>query len=1211
MRRLQLLGLATALLAAFGGGSRADEKTPAAPQVAARPDFAPIDYNLNETPARPTPGWVKPIDQGEKNPALKGLFTPAGIKVEVVADAPAVVNPVGMKFADDGTPYVLEWRVAPTSGHKAYEVKHADGTVTTVNRMEKSTRDELKILKDENGDGVYETSRVVMNDLEIPSSLLLHDDWIYFSGCGRIIRRQVKDPGQGLFEVVKEEEIVKGLCGFHHHQASGLTMSSDGWLFITSGDDDNFGEGTDGSRATILRTGAVVRCRPDGTQLQEFARGFRNPYRDLCFDHFGNIFHVDNDQEDGSKFQGVRLMNILEGADYGWRLAGGAVCCRTDFERGAVFGERPGKTASMLKTGRGSPAGLLVYQGTKFPAFFRGLLIYPDVYRKLVRAYTVERKGSTFEVTSQFELMRSEDGLFRPCQAVMGPDGAIYIVDWRTDSGGAGRLWGDGVNGRIYRLTWDGLPDAPAIPRGEMTAWMKGANEGVEGLLIGLETLDFELRNRHVERLVKLGRSSPDDVREKLVAFIKDGSRSVHARAAAMGAACRFYDESVQESLIGALSDPAEEVRRLAADLLGRNATGRFAGEGVIAELTARDEESPAVIRALALALGRVGSQHPEEAIRHETAAELLVGFEGAYDVNGAENPEYDAALTDGWLRGFELMGKDGTDQLVELAASGQEEDREWLVAALERMRTRAAAAALDEILALDGQFRDQHMVRLFEAYRNILVAPPINAKAVGEWLSRHADATSDVKLAGLETVALVGGVEPETLLSLALSLLKNDDAETRRRTVDAIGRAKLTVAAPALLTVLKEADRGIAERRSILTALGQLRSSNLPFTGKPTPPGVELLLGDLAALALDEKSGELRGDMLAIIGQIDFSKAEPVALKLLESSDAGLQSAAVNVLGADAARAQRIGHSFLDGKLPKSLLPQVASVLRKHADGPQSAAFNKMLGDVYRGALLVKLDPAEVKRIEELVAKQGDVKRGMDLFLDVKRTQCVNCHKLEGVGGQVGPDLSKVWETHTIAKLMESIVDPSKEVKEGYATWTLETTGGQIYTGLKILDDANEVVIRESTGKDVRTAKTDVESLEVGQKSLMPEGLVGQLNFDEFVDLVAFMKSRDGQAALRGRLQQAYVLGPFPMTLDGPPLTGAQLDPEQGVTIDGKEHRWEPLNAKPDGLLDLREVQPVENATVYVLATIDSPTAQNAELNLWFDDQIVVWLNG
>ena len=112
----------------------------------------------------------------------------------------------------------------------------------------------------------------------------------------------------------------------------------------------------------------------------------------------------------------------------------------------------------MIKTGRGAPAGLLHYTGTAFPKEFRGVFIYPDVYRKSVRGYFVEPHGATFRITQEFTLMQSDDDYFRPCQAAMGPDGAIYILDWRTDSGGAGKLWGDGVHGRLYRLSWSGTP---------------------------------------------------------------------------------------------------------------------------------------------------------------------------------------------------------------------------------------------------------------------------------------------------------------------------------------------------------------------------------------------------------------------------------------------------------------------------------------------------------------------------------------------------------------------------------------------------------------------------------------------------------------------------------------------------------------------------------------------------------------------------------
>ncbi len=958
------------------------------------------DPTLNEFPKRPTPAWVQMVDQGEQDNRLTGLQTPAGIRVEIVAEEPVVIDPVGMTFAEDGTPHVLEWRVAEHPRHLQYEVQFQDGTTAMVNRMEKEVRDELKLLHDDDGDGNYDRSSVLLDDLEIPSSLLLHDDWIYLSSLGRVTRRRQSQPG-GAYDI--EEEIVRGLCGFHHHQASGLTLSHDGWLYITSGDDDNRGEGSDGSRATVLRCGAIMRCRPDGSQLTEFARGFRNPYRDVSFDHMFNMLHVDNDQEDGSKFQGCRLMHVQEGADYGWRLKQGTLCCRTDFERGAVFGEAPGRMPSMLKTGRGAPAGLLIYQGTRFPEFFRGLLIYPDVYRKLVRAYRVERAGSTFKVVEEFVLMQSDDPLFRPCQAVLGPDGAIYIVDWRTDSGGAGRLFGDGEHGRIYRLTWSGIEGAPAIERGTNDAWAQVATMTTGELLRLLDTEDFALRT-HVQRaLIKRGAA----VREPFLAVALDQSRTAPARAMALGGACYFYDDSVVAAMRDLLDDKNFELRRLAADALGRHTTGTSISPEVISRLAqSLQDEHPAVRRSAAMALGRVASllddDHPE---RQRAAARL-------YDALRHDDGQ-DVYLHDGLLRGLEHTAAAGMDLLVAAALGDHADDRAFAIAELRALRTRPAVDALNRVLQDSDKLTDRQVILVLETYGQILLEPPIDASEVGNWLRGHPNANVELKLAAVATLALTGTTNPEVMLPFVQELIDHPVQQFRLAVIALIGDMNLLDASPALARALRDTKRGLGERRAIVAVLARLRQEDLPWENK-SPPGVERVVDELAALALDKSTGALRGDLIEVLAAVAFERTQPIAEAMLEDDDAEVVRSAVRALGADRQQALNLGKRFVAGQLDRDLLPAVAAALEKHVESEGSGEVKSLLTEVFRGGLLLSLEPEEVARVEKLVATTGDAESGRRVYLDSQKSQCAKCHQLEGVGAQVGPDLTKIWDTHS-----------------------------------------------------------------------------------------------------------------------------------------------------------------------------------------------------
>jgi glucose/arabinose dehydrogenase len=275
---------------------------------------APAAAQRTEARSVPAPKWVEMIDQGEADPRLKGIRTPRGIKVEIVAAEPAVENPVAMAFGEDGTLIVLE------------------------RTLSQEKPELLKELRDIDGDSVYEESRVLMSDLSLASGLLMNGGWIYWTSEGRVLRRRAYDA-----KLLKEsqvsaddktgpatkatadgkwidQELIHGLSAIAPYQAGGLALGPDGWLYVSAGSGEQRAESWDGSTAAVVRSGAVFRFRPDGSQLHEYCRGLRQPTGGIAFDPWGNAFAADMDWL-GDKLTGTRLLHVLEGGDYGWQHA--------------------------------------------------------------------------------------------------------------------------------------------------------------------------------------------------------------------------------------------------------------------------------------------------------------------------------------------------------------------------------------------------------------------------------------------------------------------------------------------------------------------------------------------------------------------------------------------------------------------------------------------------------------------------------------------------------------------------------------------------------------------------------------------------------------------------------------------------------------------------------------------------------------------------
>jgi putative heme-binding domain-containing protein len=144
----------------------------------------------------------------------------------------------------------------------------------------------------------------------------------------------------------------------------------------------------------------------------------------------------------------------------------------------------------------------------------------------------------------------------------------------------------------------------------------------------------------------------------------------------------------------------------------------------------------------------------------------------------------------------------------------------------------------------------------------------------------------------------------------------------------------------------------------------------------------------------------------------------------------------------------------------------------------------------------------------ERLLALKGDVAKGRDLFFKAGGLQCASCHKIQGTGSTLGPDLSGIGKKYSRAQILESILQPSKSIEPKYATYLVETQDGKVVSGLLASKTDKEVVIRTAQDKEIRLDPKQIVSMDVQKTSQMPEMLLRDLTPEQAISLIDFLAS-------------------------------------------------------------------------------------------------------
>lgn len=268
--------------------------------------------------------------------------------------------------------------------------------------------------------------------------------------------------GDGRFDEALEILHTDGGVG---HGRNHVKMGPDGWIYVAHGNNvllaknvssasalQNFapdqvlpnpwdGSMFDGN--VELPAGHVLRVKPDGSEVQLFAGGFRNPL-DGAFNKDGEYFVFDADMErdvGASWYMPTRVLHVVPGADYGWRRGTGRYP--------AWYADT---LPSVVDIGLSSPTGVFFGYGAKFPARYQDALFILDWAYGRIIAVTLQPKGASFSGAQETFVSGRPLNVTDGC---IGPDGALWFI-----TGGRGTQSG------LYRMTWQGAADPPVTAKG-------------------------------------------------------------------------------------------------------------------------------------------------------------------------------------------------------------------------------------------------------------------------------------------------------------------------------------------------------------------------------------------------------------------------------------------------------------------------------------------------------------------------------------------------------------------------------------------------------------------------------------------------------------------------------------------------------------------------------------------------------------------------
>ncbi|MEM9644193.1 MAG: HEAT repeat domain-containing protein [Planctomycetota bacterium] len=1013
----------------------------------------------------------------------------------------------------------------------------------------------LLLVHDKDEDGIPETVRTYCEEVESVQGILPLNGDVYVTGDGpqgwAMYRLEDQDRN-GNLETVTPVLRFTGKGGEHGPHA--MRLGPDGMIYLTIGGYAQV-KGKTGAGETLIDIyegdllprfqdpgghaagvkapgGTIVRTTTDGSVVEKVAGGVRNAY-DFVFHPNGSLLLHDADMEADVNtpwYRPTALFDVTEAGELGWRT-GWAKWPEHYFDR----------LPNLLDTGRGSPTGAITYEHYMFPIRYHNSIFLADWSEGRILNVRLKENGASYIADSEVFLQGKP---LNVTDVDVGPDGSLYFcTGGRQTAGGVYRIV---YKGKIPdRMTQLGTGIAAAVRQPQLdAAWTRQKIAAIKRELgddwgaqvAGVAYSDDNPPHYRVRAMNLMELFGPTPNEELLIQLSKAAAEPVRAKAATL-LGLHPSDRSAVR-LQAMLDDPNERVQRAACEAMLRSGQLPDSATDLFPLLASED-------RTLSFVARRVIERIPSDEWADEVveSGDVRLALTGMLALITSEPSESNALLIldrvsqlmDGFLSDADFVdtlrltevalaqGKIKRERVPELAEkianefpAGESRINHELIKIASYLQCTEVVDRGLKFLKSEASDDDKTLVAMCMQF----IEHDWTPRERFELLKYFENAANDVDTGSLSMYMMQATREfARTLLDEDVAAILEQGATWRNAALAAIFKLDRPIDEDTVQTLINldgsllEDDRdGDVERRLRTGIIAMLATTNdedaISYLRKIWRTEPERRAVVAMALA-QHPDGDNWDYLVRSLSVLEDAAAMDVVNALQSVPVATDDPMALRQLILLGLRAEKADTSF---EHVEKLLEHWTGMQRPEGAKREMRPWQKWYAKSYPDRPLAELPSKELSRwdFDQLVTflesdegKLGNPDTGAVAF---KKAECINCHRVGSEGSSIGPDLTSIASRFTRREIIESVLFPSHVVSDQYASKKVLTLNGKVHVGMVTELRGGGVEIRDSNNEVEIIPAADIDQILPSSVSVMPSGLLDDLNLREISDMMSYM---------------------------------------------------------------------------------------------------------